>query len=106
MERVAGLQPIGGNVPPMVEITLLEQPAKVGGHLLLHLVNGAGHMGVTFYEPPTLSDLTVSLHLQEKVTRVFSLVSGREHPFQRQGGELTIQVPKLGAFEALKLVCA
>ncbi|TBL76491.1 alpha-amylase family protein [Paenibacillus thalictri] len=101
LEHVAGITPIQGNLSPMVEATLFQQtdqPAK-----LLHLVNGTGHFGVTFYEPVTLSDVEVKVPQPSEPTSVTSLVSGKALPFSYTDGVLTVKVDKLGLFEAVKI---
>ena len=51
--------PIGGNLSPMVEVTWFEKVD--GSSQLVHLVNGSGHFGVSFYEPVKMVDLEIEL---------------------------------------------
>lgn len=101
LEHVAGLQPIQGNLPPMVEATLFEQ--KERNSTLLHLVNGTGHFGATFYAPVTLSDLEVSFPAAEAPKSVKSLISGSDFEHEYRDGQLTVKLGKLGLFEAIKI---
>ncbi len=103
VQNAAGLEPLGGNLPPMVEATVLEQEAS--SNLLLHLVNGAGHFGVSFYAPPTMHDLTVVVPLERQVVRAHSLVTGEDYRYEQQEGRMTVEVPRLELFEAIKLIC-
>ncbi|MCU6796554.1 beta-galactosidase trimerization domain-containing protein [Paenibacillus sp. WQ 127069] len=101
LEHVAGLKPIQGNLPPMVEATLFEQKGR--NSTLLHLVNGTGHFGATFYEPVTLSDLEVIFPAAEAPQSVISLISGSDCEHEYSDGQLTIKLSKLGLFEAIKI---
>jgi len=104
LEHAAGLTPVRGNVPPMVEVTVFEQQGKNAS--LLHLVNGTGHFGVTFYEPVTLSDLEVKLPagtVPQAVTSVASLVTGKEYSYELNDGQLTVKLDKLSLFDAIRI---
>ncbi|TDG00679.1 beta-galactosidase trimerization domain-containing protein [Paenibacillus piri] len=101
LEHAAGLKPLQGNVPPMVEVTWFEQKGRDAS--LLHLVNGTGHFGVTFYEPVTISDLEVKLPATAAPRSVRSLVTGKACPFAFDNGQLTVTLDKLGLFEAVKI---
>jgi hypothetical protein len=101
LEGWAGLQPLGGNLSPMVEATLFER--RGGDCQLLHLVNGSGHFGTTFYEPVTMRDLKVVIPSSSKPSSTVSLVTGQEYPFAHADGALTIQIPELHLFEAVKI---
>ena len=102
MQNIAGLQPLGGNLPPMVEATVFAR--RGGGYQLLHLVNASGHFGVTFYAPVRMSDLEVRLPCTEAPTSVTSLVTGQAYGFAVQDGTLTISIPQLRLFDAIKMV--
>ncbi|TVY09207.1 beta-galactosidase trimerization domain-containing protein [Paenibacillus cremeus] len=101
LEHVAGLTRIQGNLPPMVEATLFEQQGR--GATLLHLVNGTGHFGVTFYAPVTLSDLEVQVPLSSAPRSVQSLYTGRRCAYSFSDGLLTVKLDKLGMFDAIKI---
>jgi hypothetical protein len=109
IEHVAGVAPVGGNLSPMVEVTLLE--SRASGTQLLHLVNGSGHFGTTFYAPVSMSDLVVSLPpglasrrgCAVRPSSVTSLVTGEPVAFVFEEGALSITVPKLDLFEALQI---
>lgn len=101
LQNIAGLRPLGGNLSPMVEVTLFE--SRGSGCDLLHLVNGSGHFGVTFYAPVTMSDVQVSCPYEDTPRSVASLVTGRTYDFSYQDGMLRIRIPSLGLFEAIKI---
>jgi hypothetical protein len=98
---VAELSPAGGNLPPMVEVTWFEDPAS--GRRLLHLINDSGHFGTSFFAPLSLADLEVAVPQPGKPDSVRSLVSGQPCDYGWQDGWLTIQVAKLGLFEAIEV---
>ncbi|NHN29013.1 beta-galactosidase trimerization domain-containing protein [Paenibacillus agricola] len=101
LEHVAGLVPIQGNIPPMVEVTLFEQKERAS--TLLQLVNGTGHFGVTFYAPVAISDLEVKLPYDKAPQAVKSLVTGEDHEYQYTEGQLTVKLNQLELFEAIKI---
>ena len=101
LEGVAGVAPVGGNLSPMVEVTLME--SKQGGTQLLHLVNGSGHFGTTFYAPVPMHDVTVSIPCAAAPRSVTSLVTGETIGLSFAGGALSVTVPRLELFEALQI---
>jgi hypothetical protein len=99
LERHAGIEPVGGNLSPMVEVTLFERPdARV---YLLHLVNGSGAW--TGVRPIPMRDLEVVIPFGGKPSAVTGLVGGAELGWQASDGELTIRVPELELFEAIRI---
>lgn len=101
LQQVAGVKPVGGNVPEQVEVTRMVNDA---GFELVHLVNSSGHYGTSFYAPVTMRDLTVELACERPPARAESLTSGAAVHVTWDGGVATLQVPELGPFEAIKLV--
>jgi len=102
LQTVAGLTPLGGNLAPQVEATLFEKGD--GSYLLLHLVNGSGHFGTTFYPPVTMTDVEVVAPCAKEPVSVRGLRSGQSLTYTWNQGALTISVPKLDLFEAVKIV--
>jgi hypothetical protein len=101
MEGIAGLRPVEGNLSPMVEVTRF---AKVDGSMdLVHLVNGSGHFGVSFFEPVPMADVAVTVPYDGEPTSVRGLVSGADLDFDVADGKLTVRVPKLELFEAIAI---
>lgn len=100
-QQHANLQPVGGNLPAAVEVTLLERAET--GELLLHLVNGSGHRGVSCERPITIRDLEVVIPVERDPTGVMGLVAGRSLRWHVTKGRLTIRVPELELFEAIQI---
>jgi len=97
----AGLEPVGGNLPPMVEVTWFEQADT--GRRLLHLVNISGHFGVSFYAPLPMHNLEVTLPCPDKPSTARSLADGQPIAFDWRAGQLTLQVAELGLFQAIEV---
>ena len=101
LERLAALEPVAGNLSPMVEVTLHERGG--GSSHVLHLVNGSGHFGVSYVEPVTMHDLEVVVPYEGEPAEVAALVAGMPLEWQARGGHLTVRVPRLGLFEAMTI---
>jgi hypothetical protein len=99
LEHHAGLAPLGGNLSPMVEVTLFERP---GGDLLLHLVNASGHFGVREVAPVPMRDAEVVLPFEGEPASVTALVRDA-CTWAAADGRLRVRVPELGLFEALAI---
>lgn len=102
LEGIAGLKPIEGNLSSQVEVTVFEK--RDGGDQLVHLVNTSGHFGVSFYAPVTMTDVEVVIPYEGKPSSVRGLVSGRPLSYTPWEGKLTIRVPRLELFEAIKII--
>jgi len=102
LENVAGIAPVGGNLGPMVEVTLLK--SNVDGSLLVHLVNGSGHFGTSFYAPVPMHHVQVEIPCSAQPRHVTSLVTEKAVPSQFANGTLSMTVPRLDLFEALQIV--
>jgi len=100
IQQVAGVEPVGGNAPEQVEVTVLENKA---GFRLVHLVNTSGHFGTSFYEPVTMHDLEVTVSADGPAACAEGLVSGQPIDHSYSDGKLTLRIPRLGLFEAVKL---
>src|SRR6266536_16030 len=101
LEHHAGLAPLRGYLSPMVEVTLFERANR--SYQLLHLVNGSGHFGVSYFAPVPMRDLEVTVPYDGEPSAVISLASDRECRWSWSGGQLTIRVSELRLFEALKI---
>jgi hypothetical protein len=100
LENFAGLQPVGGNLSPQVEVTHF---GRDDGHELIHLVNTSGYFGVSFFPPLPMHDVEVAVERERAPKRVRSLVTEREYDFAYEDRTLTIYVPRLRAFDAIAL---
>jgi Hypothetical glycosyl hydrolase 6/Beta-galactosidase trimerisation domain len=101
LEHHAGLEPLGGNLPPMVEATLMD--ARDGSASLLHLINHSGRAGNRYVAPVAIRDLEVVVPLGSEPVAVTGLVGGRRCEWSAGGGGVSIRVPELGLFEALRI---
>jgi len=101
LERLARLKPVGGTISPMVEVTLHER-ADGGGHLL-HLVNASGHFGVSYVESVTMHDLVVVVPYEGEPEEVTALVAGQPLEWRASDGHLTVGLPRLDLFEAIRI---
>jgi Hypothetical glycosyl hydrolase 6/Beta-galactosidase trimerisation domain len=101
LEHHAGLEPLGGNLPPMVEATLLDK--RDGSASLLHLINHSGRAGNRYVAPVAIRDLEVVVPLETEPATVTGLVAGRPCAWSASEGRLSIRVPELGLFQALRI---
>lgn len=101
LEHHAGIEPLGGNLPPMVETTLLERTDRSAR--LLHLINHSGHFGASYVAPIPIRDLEVELPTEGEPSGVAGLVAGRSYAWSANDGRLSISVPELGLFEAMRI---
>ena len=100
--RMAGLAPVEGNLSPMVEITRSGNMER--GFTLIQLVNGAGHFGNSFFDPPTMRDLSFSIPFLRRPADVCCLNGGRVDVVYDEGAkELRIELDRLDFFEAVKI---
>jgi hypothetical protein len=86
----------------MVEVTWFEDINS--SRRLLHLVNGSGHFGTSFYAPISMVELELIVPCPDRPVSVNSLVKDRACDYVWQEGRLTIQVEKLDLFEAIEVV--
>jgi hypothetical protein len=99
LEHHAGLAPLGGNLSPMVEVTLFEKTDR--SYRLLHLINGSGRFDTSSFAPIAMRDLEVTIPFDGEPSGITGLVGGHECPWRASDGHLTIRVPELDVFEAL-----
>ena len=99
--HVAGIAPIGGNLSPMVEVTHYRNGAD--NFDLVHLVNTSGHFGTSFFAPVPMHDLVLTIPYAHRPNRVRGLVSGTEYAHEWASGQLTVHVPRVEKFEAVRV---
>ncbi|MBD2844136.1 beta-galactosidase trimerization domain-containing protein [Paenibacillus sp. IB182496] len=103
LEELAGLDPVRGNLSPMVEVTLHRN--EDDGSDLLHLVNGSGHFGTSYYAPITMHDLELTLPVEGGVREARSLMTGEAYPVEEENDSMIrIRIPRLEQLEAVKIV--
>ncbi len=99
LQRLVAIEPVGGTLSPMVEVTLHE---RGDGHLL-HLVNTSGHFGVSYVEPVAMHGLDVVIPYEGEPAEVTALVAGQPLEWRASDGRLTVSSPRLDLFEAIKI---
>jgi Hypothetical glycosyl hydrolase 6 len=85
------------NAHPLVELTLMDQPAR--NRTLLHLVNGTGHQDIAYFPPVELRD--IAIELPREVRKVEAVGLGRVLPVMSKGQHRTFILPSLKAYEVL-----
>jgi hypothetical protein len=101
LEHIAGLKPLGGNIPPQVEATLF---TNAQGAALLHLVNTSGHFGNSYHPPLALTDLTIDCPWSEDPPQnCQALLSGVPLKMEFEPKRLRIYLPRLELFEAIRI---
>jgi hypothetical protein len=105
LAHVAGIEPVGGNLSPMVEVTHFASAKgdTATGHHMVHLVNTSGHFGVSFFAPVSMHDLTVTVAYPHAPQSVRGLVADTDFEHRWHDGKLTVQVPRLEQLEAMRI---
>jgi hypothetical protein len=70
---------------------------------LLHLVNASGVRGASWVAPVPMRDLEVVVPFAGAPRGVTGLVSGRPLAWRATEGRLTVRVPELHLFEAVRI---
>ena len=91
------------NAHPLVEMTMMEQPAR--RRSLIHLVNGTGHQDTAYFPPVEMRDIRIELASpgHEHVRRVRAVALGRTLPIEGAGRRRWFPLPRLQAYEVLVL---
>ena len=63
---------------------------------IIHLVNGTGHFGNSYFDPPVLADQQVTIPWEGEIESVTNLDQEDGVTFHLEEGKLTLMVPKLG----------
>jgi hypothetical protein len=87
------------NAHPLVEITLMDQPARQRS--LVHLVNGTGHHGTAYFAPVELRDIRIEL--PRAIRRVRAVSLERDLPVTATGGWSSFTLPTLRAYEVITI---
>jgi hypothetical protein len=85
------------NAHPLVEMTLMDQPARQRS--LVHLVNGTGHHDTAYFEPVELRDIRIEL--PRTVRRATAISLGRALPVSSTGRSSSFTLPTLKAYEVI-----
>jgi hypothetical protein len=84
---------------PLVEITVMEQPAR--GRTLVHLVNLSGHSDTAYFSPVLMRDIALELAGHWTTARVVGI--GKNVPVTRAGRSTRFFVPELSGYEVVVL---
>ncbi len=84
---------------PLVEITVMRQPAK--WRTLVHLVNLSGHSDTAYFDPLPMRDISIDLAsigigLGAGLTPARAMVAGQRLPVTRTGGRSRFLLPRSG----------
>jgi hypothetical protein len=82
---------------PLVEMTLMDQPAR--RRTLVHLVNGTGHQGTAYFSPVELRDIRIELARDVRRARAVSL--DKDLPVTINGSRRSFTLPSLKAYEVI-----
>ena len=85
------------NAHPLVEVTVMDQPAR--GRTLIHLVNGTGHHDTAYFPPLEIRDIRIDL--VRDVHRAHAVALDRALPITSNGRFRSFTVPRLQAYEVI-----
>lgn len=85
------------NAHPLVEITVMDQPAR--RRTLVHLVNLTGHSGTAYFPPVELRDIRIEL--AREFRRATAVSANISLPVTRDGSYGTFTLPGLKAYEVV-----
>ncbi|MDR2933407.1 MAG: beta-galactosidase [Oscillospiraceae bacterium] len=95
------LEPVNGSLPEMVEVTHLE--SESGGFELVSLLNNSGHFGLSFFRPVPIQPVRLTVRTDRTVKSVYSLKLEKELEFSRDQDALTVLLPVLEQYDAIKI---
>lgn len=101
LEHVLAVKPLVGNLSRTVEVNLMRNSES---DLLLHLINGSGHFGNSFYKPVAMQEITITIDCTSVPKLVKSLVRNTEYSFDIKKGRLSVYIDKLEDFDAIKIM--
>jgi Hypothetical glycosyl hydrolase 6 len=84
---------------PLVEITLMDQPAR--RRTLVHLVNVTGHSGTAYFPPVEMHD--VRIQIAGEFTRATAVGLNRALTVSRDGRYRSFVLPRLKAYEVIAI---
>ena len=93
LSSLCGCTPVSNDLSPMVEVTL----GRKSDLFLLHLVNGSGHYGNSFFDPALLSDQSVTIPWTSEHVHCENLDEPGNIMWSYGENTLTVTVPRLGA---------
>jgi hypothetical protein len=102
LENVLHVQRVGGNLPPMVEVTSMSKADNSAQYV--HLVNGSGFFNGSYFAPLPLQNLTVEVPYQGSPAAVTSMLTGKALAYEVENGFIRIQIDQLNLFDAVIIV--
>jgi hypothetical protein len=100
-DLIDGLLPSGRqirtNAHPLIEITVMDQPAR--GRTLVHLVNGTGHHDTAYFPPIEVRDFRIEVARTVRTARAVQL--DRALPVTANGRYTSFTLPSLKAYEVI-----
>ena len=88
---VIGVSQVSRSLSPMVEVTL----GKAGDMAVVHLVNGIGHFGTSFFDPVPV-DAEFEIPWNRESASIENLDAAGNVEFCIRDGKLRVKVPELG----------
>ncbi len=92
LENLCGVKSAGVNLSPMVEVT----HGRKDDFEVIHFVNGSGHFGNSYFEPPVLSDQTAEIPWDGTAVTCENIDQPGNAECCIADGKLRVTVPKLG----------
>jgi hypothetical protein len=96
---LSGGRQLRSDAHPLVEITLMRQPAR--NRTLVHLVNLSGHSDTAYFTPIEMRDITV--HVAQEIQRARAVALDRPLDVTRDGRYWRFTLPSLKAYELIVL---
>ena len=96
-QLLTGGRQLRTNAHPLVEITVLDQPAR--GRALIHLVNGTGHHDTAYFPPLEIRDIRIDL--ARDVHRAHAVALDLTLPITSNGRFRSFTVPRLQAYKVI-----
>ncbi len=101
LETDLKIKPLGGNLSPMVEVTVMEK--KDQSAIYVQLINSSGYTGNSYFEPITMHDIKIVVPYVGYPKSVTSLVTDKSCRFEVNNGSVSVKIEQLGLFEAIKI---
>ena len=98
---VAGMESIAPDTTKMVEVTYQKEHSNK--FFLVQLINGSGHFGTSYFDPIPIQKIAIAVETPKKITKVQSLQTGQDLPFEIRDGKVFFQLPILKDFECVVL---
>jgi hypothetical protein len=103
MKNFAGLETAEDTAfTPMIEVTRGYDMS--GTHAMIHLINGTGHFGCSFFEPVEVRDINLRVALNKEPSELKSLVTKKSIPFIWKEGYVLFRIDRLGEIEAINVL--